>query len=207
MAKKVKKHTEKNAADYYKLKTGAVDKLVDSSNAPVVSDKELKKFKSGGKLKIPNWIKIVFIKFWFGGAACYFFFWGLGMYLADLELMIVVAFGLGVVTDVLVNNLLHFLEPEKGDFDKWMLIPFRKFWSIFLNIIYSGVLLFCVVQTYQFVNEAFNAVNNTTGELYLGVEPLMFGVFYMAFDMLFIGIKNTFVKIFRDADKKASGNK
>ena len=207
MAKKVKKHTEKNAADYYKLKTGAVDKLVDSSNAPVVSDKELKKFKSGGKLKIPNWIKIVFIKFWFGGAACYFFFWGLGMYLADLELMIVVAFGLGVVTDVLVNNLLHFLEPEKGDFDKWMLIPFRKFWSIFLNIIYSGVLLFCVVQTYQFVNEAFNAVNNTTGEMYLGVEPLMFGVFYMAFDMLFIGIKNTFVKIFRDADKKASGNK
>lgn len=207
MAKKGKKHTEKNAADYYKLKTGAVDKLVDSSNAPVVSDKELKKFKSGGKLKIPNWIKIVFIKFWFGGAACYFFFWGLGMYLADLELMIVVAFGLGVVTDVLVNNLLHFLEPEKGDFDKWMLIPFRKFWSIFLNIIYSGVLLFCVVQTYQFVNEAFNAVNNTTGEMYLGVEPLMFGVFYMAFDMLFIGIKNTFVKIFRDADKKASGNK
>lgn len=207
MAKKEKKHTEKNAADYYKLKTGAVDKLVDSSNAPVVSDKELKKFKSGGKLKIPNWIKIVFIKFWFGGAACYFFFWGLGMYLADLELMIVVAFGLGVVTDVLVNNLLHFLEPEKGDFDKWMLIPFRKFWSIFLNIIYSGVLLFCVIQTYQFVNEAFNAVNNTTGEMYLGVEPLMFGVFYMAFDMLFIGIKNTFVKIFRDADKKASNNK
>lgn len=208
MAKKNKsKQTEKNASEYYKLKTGAVDKLVDTSNAPVVSEKELKKFKSGGKIKIPSWLKVVFAKFWFGGAACYFFFWGLGMYLADLELMLVVSIGLGLVTDLLVNNLLHFFEPQKGDFDKWMLIPFRRWWTIFLNVLYSGVILFCIMNTYDIINRIILINNPDMTTLPLGVEPLLFGVFYMGFDMLFIGIKNTFVKIFRDAEKKTSGTK
>lgn len=208
MAKKDKnKHTDKNAAEYYKLKTGSVDKLVNTDNAPVIPESEIKKYKSGGKIKIPGWLKVIFIKFWFGGAACYFFFWGLGMYLDDLDLMVVVSIGLGLVTDLLVNNLLHFLEQEKGDFDKWMLIPFRKFWTIFLNVLYSGLILFCIMNTYDLINRIIMMNNPELETLPLGVEPLLFGVFYMGFDMLFIGIKNTFVKIIRDAEKKASGLK
>ena len=208
MSKKQKnKSAEKNTADYYKLKTDSVEKLADASNAPVVPESEIRKFKSGGKIKIPNWLKIVFIKFWFGGAACYFFLWGLGMYLADLELMVVLSIGLGLVTDLMVNHLLHFLEPEKGAFNKWMMFPFRKFWTIFLNVLYSALILFCIMNTYDMINRIIIMNNPEIDELTFGVEPLMFGVFYMGFDMLFIGIKNTFVKIFRDANQKASGIK
>ena len=204
-----KKHIDKNASEYYHLKKDAVEKLADTSNAPVVPEKELKKYKSGGKFKIPQWIKVVFIKFWFGGAACYFFLWGLGMYLADLETMLVVSIGLGIVTDILINHFLHFLEPQKGDFDKWMMFPQRKFWTFFLNIVYCGLIFYCIMQTYDFLNQIIliNTGQAESNAIPIGVEPLLFGLFYMGYDMLFIGIKNTFVKIFRDANKKASGLK
>ena len=137
MAKKNKnKSVEKNASDYYKLKTGAVDKLVDTSNAPVVPESEIKKYKSGSKIRIPDWLKVVFIKFWFGGAACYFFLWGLS--LVGLDLIVVMSIGLGLVTDLLVNHMLHFIAPEKGYYDKWMMFPYKKFWTLFLNCLYSS---------------------------------------------------------------------
>jgi hypothetical protein len=47
-------------------------------------------------------------------------------------------------------------------------------------------------------------VDMTSAEAMLGVEPILFGIFYLAFDMLFITIKNTFVKIFREAGEKVS---
>lgn len=209
MAKKNKnKRVEKNAADYYKLKTSSVDKLVDASNAPVVPDSEIKKFKSSGKLRIPDWLKVIFIKFWFGGAACFFFYWGLASYItSELDLMVVIAIGLGLVTDLLLNHMLRFIAPEEGYYNKWMMFPFKKFWTVFLNCIYAGVLLFFIMQTYDIINRIVNFYMETENEIYLGVEPLLFGAFFMGFDLLFIGIKNTFIKIFRDASKKASGLK
>lgn len=206
MAKKDKnKRTEKNTSDYYKLKTGAVNKLVDTSNAPVVPESELRKYKSKGKINIPDWLKVVFIKFWFGGAACYFFLWGLGMYLADLELMIVISIGLGLVTDLMVNHLLHFIAPEKGYYDKWMMFPYKKFWTIFLNCVYAGIILFFVMYTYQMINlVANNIMNSDEKTIVLGVEPLLFGTFFMVYDLLFVGIKNLIKKIFIDANKRAS---
>ncbi|MCH5196101.1 MAG: hypothetical protein J1F28_05275 [Oscillospiraceae bacterium] len=210
MAKKDKnKRVEKNAADYYKLKTSSVDKLVDTSNAPVVPDSEIKKFKSDGKIRIPDWIKVIFIKFWFGGAACFFFFWGLASYISsELDLMVVIAIGLGLVTDLFINHMLRFIAPEEDYYNKWMMFPFKKFWTIFLNCLYSGVILFFIMNTYDLINRIIMSTMTTEPEtLPLQVEPLLFGAFYMGFDLLFIGIKNTFIKIFRDAKKNASGSK
>ena len=57
--------------DYYKLNTKAVDDLVSANeaNSPKVSEAELRSYKSGPKLKIADWVKIVFIKAWFAGAS------------------------------------------------------------------------------------------------------------------------------------------
>ena len=63
------------AADYYKLKTKAINDLVeaDESNSPPVSEKELRKYRSGFKFHIPDIVKIMFIKWWFPAAGCFFF--------------------------------------------------------------------------------------------------------------------------------------
>lgn len=205
MAKRKKKQQdeEKSAASYYQLKTDAVDRLVNAKDAPAVSEAEIKKYTSKGKFHIPAWLKIIFIKFWFAGAICYFFLWGLGLYIQGLDLMFALAVGLGIVNDLMVTKVLRSLEPEPGEYDKWMMVTVRKFWSVFINVIYAGVVLYCVFQTYYVINVLFGVdANVTEAETMLGVEPIMFGLFYMGFDMLLITVKNTFIKIFRDAGVK-----
>ena len=215
MAKKKKqqpkKEEERSTASYYKLKTDAVDRLVNAENAPEVSYAEIRKYTKRSKFRIPEWLKIVFVKFWFSGAICYFFLWGLGLYIQGLDLMFALAVGLGVANDVLVNRLLRFLEPTDGEFDKWKMVTVRKFWSIFINVLYSGFVLYCVFQTYYVVNALVLGVDPNVGaseaESMLGVEPILFGLLYMGFDMLLIKIKHTFIKIFRDAGASTSGGK
>lgn len=208
MSKKNKKQNETKAAvNYYDLKTDAVDRLVNSKNAPRVSEEELRKYTRRHKLRIPAWLKIVFIKFWFSGAICYFFLWGLGIYIKGLDLMAALAIGLGVSADLMVNHLLRRFEPEKGAYDKWMMIPFRKFWTIFLNVIYSAVILFCIIQFYNVINTLLVGSADTAETVAIGVEPFLFGLLYMGFDMLFVTIKNGLIKVFKDAEKKVSNGK
>lgn len=207
MAKKQKsrRQEEPTLENYYELKSDAVNRLVNAESAPEVPDEEIKKYKSRGKLRIPTWLKISFVKFWFSGAICYFFLWGLGTYITGLDLMFVLAVGLGMVTDLMVNNLLHYFEPEKGAYDKWMMVPTRKFWSIFLNVMYAGVILFCIVWFYNVINTLLVGDVATAQTVAVPVEPILFGLLYLGFDMLFITIRNTMIKIVSDASAKVSG--
>ncbi|MBQ4226453.1 MAG: hypothetical protein II664_09075, partial [Oscillospiraceae bacterium] len=77
MAEKKQKKEDRSAAGYYDLKTDAVDRLVDAKNAPEVSDAEIRKYTNKNQFRLPAWLKIVLVKFWFAGAVCYFFLWGL----------------------------------------------------------------------------------------------------------------------------------
>lgn len=204
--KKGQQHQDEKraAADYYRLKTDAVEKLVNAKDAPEVSDAEIRKYTSKGKFHIPSGVKILFVKFWFSGAICFFFLWGLSFYVPSmLDMLVILAIALGVVTDLMVNHILRSFEPEPRAYDKWMMVTMRKNWSIFLNVLYSGVVLFFVYKSYEVINYIFTggAENKTA----VGVEPLLFGLLYMGFDMLLILMKNLFVKIVKDAEKKVSG--
>lgn len=88
---------KKASADYYKLKTDAVDRLVNAKNKTYDKTKgdPGKEYRSRGFLdKIPSWIKALFIKFWFNGSVCFFIFWGLGMYVtAMLDMIFVLEIG------------------------------------------------------------------------------------------------------------------
>jgi len=194
------KHTE----DYYRLKTKAVDDLVtaDESNSPEVSEAELRKYKRTGKIKIPHWVKVVLLKIWFAGAVCFFILWGLGTYVtAFLDMLFILGIALGVVNDILVNNILRYFEETPGSNDRWMMFPKKKFATFFFNIIYSFVILFCVYTLYNVINLAIVNATGAQDTVPLGVEPLLFGTFYMAFDMLFIFMKRTFASIVSDAKK------
>ena len=208
--RKKKQLSDKSASAHYKLKTDAVDRLVNSKNAPKVTDEEIRKYTSKGKFSIPAWLKIVFVKFWFAGAVCYFFLWGLGLYVHGLDLMAVLAVGLGVAADLMVNKLLRSFEPEKRAYDKWMMVTVRKFWSIFINVLYSGVILFCVFQTYYIINRLIGvdaSASADKSQSMLGVEPMLFGLLYLGFDMLLIAVKNNIVNILRDAGAFAAEKK
>ena len=116
MAKKkqeIRKEPEKSLAEYYKLKTKAVDDLVNATeeNAPPVSKQELRRYQSAPSgIKMAEWVKAVLIKTWMAGIVCYFFIWGIGMYVSDqLDLLAITAVALGFVTDILTNNIFRFI--------------------------------------------------------------------------------------------------
>ncbi len=210
MAKKKdnKNHTpEKKSSDsYYSLKTDAIDRLVNAEKKTYDKTKgdPGKEYRSKGFLdKIPSWIKSLFIKFWFNGAVCFFIFWGLGLYVTSmLDMIFVLAVVMGMVTDILVNNAFRFLATYEGQNDKWMMFPKKKYWTFFANIFYAFIILVGVIWFYNILNVVLNNINGTTEELYVAVEPLLFGLSYMAIDMVFITMKNTMIKIVSDAKQK-----
>lgn len=194
------------AADYYKLKTKAVDDLVsaDESNAPPVSEEELKRYGARRKSGLPNWLKVNFIKFWFPASVCYFFFWGLGGYMSSmLDLMFVTAIVLGMVTDILTNNALRFFAETEGGNDKWMMFPRKRYATFFLNIFYAFVLIFLVFCIYTGLNQLIIALTHAPADsVPLGVEPILFGLFYLLCDTALVALKDLCAGKLRGAKNK-----
>ena len=211
MARKQKnppKEAPRTAADYYKLNLKAVDDLVtaDESNSPKVSEAELRKYRSGPKIRLSDTLKALLIKFWFNGATCFFFLWGLGTYLYSwLDQMVVLALALGAVNDLLTNNIFRFYAKTPGENDHWMMFPQKAFYTLPLNVLYAGLLLFLVVTTYNVINAAIIGITGAAGAVPLGVGPILFGVFTTAWDVLLIKIKNTARSVLTDARRASKG--
>ena len=209
MSKRKKKEPEKpeieKQSDYYKLKTKAVDDLItaDESNSPVVSREELNRYRSGPKLQVADWVKLLFIKGWFAGAVCFFFIWGLGGSFADqLDLLFVTGFALGVVTDLLTNPVLRFFERTPGDNSQWMMFPKRGFITLPLNIVYGYVVLALVFMIYSAINTAAAHITGSWDTVALGVEPILFGVFCLGVDLLLLQGKHLLLRLIGGGVKK-----
>ena len=102
---------EPDDASYYRLNTQAVEDLVTASpeNSPKVSEQELRKYRSGPKIRLKDWLKALLIKWWFHGAACFFFLWGLGLTVTNREnQLLILGLAMGFMTDLLVNNIFRY---------------------------------------------------------------------------------------------------
>ena len=195
-----------NGSTNYRKKSNAVERLLnaDKKTYPKTKADPGKKYRSGGLIdRIPSPIKALFIKFWFNGAVCFFIYWGLGMYIWNtLDMIVILGLIMGMVTDILVNNAFRFFAVTSGDNDKWMMFPKKKFWTFFANMAYALVIMFIVAWIYNFTNILLNILSGTTGTVFIGVEPVLFGILYVAVDMLFIGMKRLVISIISDAKKK-----
>ena len=186
----------------YTLKSDSVDRLVNAektgnAKGPALKDPG-KAYRSNFLDKIPAPVKALFLKFWFVGAVCFFVFWGLS-FTDSLDAMVIMSVVLGVVADILVDNILRFIEVVPGENAKWMMFPQKRFWTFFANIIYAFLLFFCVRSFYVAINNLGQILN-----FYLGVEPLLFGIFYMLFDILFVSMKRLMQTIINDAKDKVN---
>ena len=197
---------EEKGEDLYRIKAEAVEDLVNANkeNTPSYSEEELKKYRSKSRLNINPVFKALFIKFWFSGVVCYFFIWGLGMYIpSNLDLYFVTAIGMGFVKDILENNLYRFVANPEGSNDRWMMFPKKSYMSLVFNVLYAILVTGCVYFTYQGINFVGTSGNND--RVVFGVEPIFFGIFYMAFEMLFLWMKHMAMRIIADAKKKVEG--
>ena len=209
MSKRKKKGPEKaeieRQINYYELKTKAVDDLAtaDESNSPVVSREELNRYRSGPKLHIEDWVKLLFIKGWFAGAVCFFFIWGLGGSMTDQwDLLFVTGFALGTVTDLLTNPVLRFFEKTPGDHSRWMMFPKKGYITLPLNIIYGYVVLFFVFLIYSAINAVAARITGNWDMVVLGVEPVVFGIFCLGVDLLLLQVKHLALRLIGGGAKK-----
>ena len=202
MNKNSKNTEKKRVARNYELKSDAVDDLVnaDSGEVPEYSKEELEKYRSRSRIRIPQTVKILFIKAWFAGAVCFFFLWGLGTYISSMiDMLFILGTVLGIVTDLLVNNTIRFIEKTPGENDKWLMFTHKGIVSFFLNILYSLLIVVCVYILYNVLNLILIAIIGNPDTVPLGVEPILCGVCCMAFDMLCSGIKRLVKRILSEA--------
>ncbi|MDE7262193.1 MAG: hypothetical protein K2N78_09085 [Oscillospiraceae bacterium] len=194
-------------SEYYRLKTKAVDDLVSAhaENSPQVSEEELRAYRSGPKMKVADWVKMLFIKGWFAGAVCFFFIWGLGGLLGnELDILFVTGMALGLVTDWLTNPVLRFFEKTPGENARWMMVNRKGTVGLFLNILYGYLLLFLVYLLYNGINLVASWIIGTAGAVVLGVEPILFGAFCLGFDLLLLQLKQVLSRAFHRTAPKTT---
>ena len=225
MAKKKKKIQETTIENYYDLKVDKIDELVaalreeppetDSNDLTMfISDctgnddpknytrsgkkKEFDPYKTDFLGKIPTWVKALFIKWWFAGMCCYFIIWGLDF--NALDKLVLLGLVEGIIVDILVNPLFRYLESDKKEFNPYMMFPFpfKAFWTFFTNVIYYTVITVCIGAVYGFIHDLLN--------MGIGVEPLLFGVFFVILDMACIGIKDLIVYLVKKSRKEKAAN-
>lgn len=193
-------------AEYYRLNTRAIDDLVsaDKSNSPQVSEAELRKYRSGLNIRLKDWVKVMLIKWWFAGAVCFFFYWGLAMMIPSLEnQLIILGIGLGLVTDLLVNSIFRYYAKTPGANDRWMMISRKGVPGLLLNLVYAFILLGLVVMSYNIINRIAAGFTGAEDAVPVGVEPILFGFLTMGWDMLLLGAKRLFGRMVEDAKKQA----
>ena len=189
-------------SEYYRLKTKAVDDLVSANaeNSPPVSEEELRAYRSGPRMKMADWVKMLLIKAWFAGAVCFFFIWGLGGMLgSELDILFVTGMALGLVTDWMTNPVLRFFEKTPGENARWMMVHRKGVAGLLLNVLYAYVILFLVYALYNGINIAVSHLMGIANSVVLGVEPILFGVFCLGFDLLLIQCRRTLMRMFRGA--------
>ena len=197
---------QKSTAEYYRLNTRAIDDLVtaDASNSPKVSEEELRKYRSGPKIRLRDGVKAALIKWWFAGAVCFFFFWGLGIMIPSLEnQMIVLGIGLGLVTDLLVNNIFRYYAKTPGANDRWIMVRRKGVAGMGLNLMYAFGLLGLVVITYDIINRIAVGMTGAADTVPVGVEPILFGLLTMGWDLLLLQGREWIRRIVDDAKKQA----
>ncbi len=161
--------------------------------------KEFNPYKLDRLSRVPTWIKACFIKFWFAGMVYYLIGFGLSSYIASTEnLVILTGLILGAVVDFLVNPIMRYFESSDKEYNNYIMFPFplKKFWTLITNILYYIIVAFGVNGIYFIINEYINVT--------LGVEPLLFGLFAVIVDMIFIGIKDLVVFLVKKAKNKKS---
>ncbi len=197
---------EKDTSAYYRLKKQAVEDLVTANeeNSPPVSAAELKKYRSGPKVKMSDWVKAILIKLWIAGMICYFFIWGIStITLNPWDQLLVIGIALGVATNLMTNNTYRFIAKTPGVYDRWMMFPGKKIYFLPLDVVYAILLTACTIMTYNGINLLAAGGAEQAGSA-LGVEPILFGIFVTAWDLLFLGCKHLAKRILADAKQKVS---
>ena len=197
---------DKSAAEYYQLKTDAVNQLVNANvtNTEEIPEKELKKYRRKSLLNMPEGLKYFLLKAWFAGVICWFFLIGLGSYgIASLDMIVIMGIVTGLIWDLPVNIYIR-LKAEEKDYGRWMMFPKTGVGAGICNALYGLVLVGLVAGTYAVINRILYAAGS---EQALSVGPILFGLLTAGWDWILLRFKTLGRNILSDAREKAGSGR
>lgn len=131
--------------------------------------------------------KAIFIKFWFAGAVYFFIGWAWQFAGFDrLDIIAIVGILIGLASDLIANRVLLGIDNSDSKMPQYIMFSSRKFYYLFLNVLYSLLIVSVVVAVYVVINQQSSTV--------FGVEPILFGVLYTLFDFVFLIVRNLIAK-------------
>jgi hypothetical protein len=152
--------------------------------------------------KIPYNIKTYILKFWFAGAVYYFAGWGIYSEQFDsFDETVLVGLVLGIVLDLLVNNILRFIETDKDKADIYLVSRKKKFYSIFISVFYGIILSVLIGYTYHFLNLGIINLFNKPDKIYIGGEPFGFGLLFVLYDYIILLFINLIRKLLKKKER------
>lgn len=166
--------------------------------------KEFNPYKLDRLSRVPTWIKAILIKWWFAGLVCYLIGMGLGSVIQnDENRTLLTGVVLGLVVDLFVNPALRYFQSSDKEYNAYMMFPFpfKKYWTLFTNMLYYVLVALVVNYCYMGLNMLIDVISGTSGNIHVGVEPLLYGVFFIIVDMAFIGIKDLIVFLVKKTKK------
>ncbi len=151
--------------------------------------KERKPWQQYTRAKWPGWLKTLLLKWWAAGALLFFIGWGLPIGLSSMYLALLLGVVGGVFTDLIGNNILR-VAVRNNESEPYMMWPQGGAGGLVLNVLHSVLIAYLIMLTYTAVNVILiGLLGLEATAVPLGVEPILFGLLYLGFDMLLILIK------------------
>lgn len=159
--------------------------------------------------KIPERVKVTFFRWWFAGAIYLFIAQGTNLAKEDDPTSLILMLGLiiGVATIFIFNTIVYgmFECKRRGRIlnKKWKeRTTFERVIANLGELAKSMLTVFVIFLIYQLVNISWNNIAGTTQKIYLPVEPILFGIFFI----MIYGLFTVIVNLIRDIFEKRSRN-
>lgn len=142
--------------------------------------------------KIPGWVKVTFLKWWVAGAVYYFVGFGLLFTLTSfIDSVIYLGLLLGIVSEYIVNPVIRWMQKSLPNYEDHIIVLERGVKGLLLNILFGFLFSIIIAMTYVGINSLAIAIFSLEkSRIVLGVEPILYGLFYLAYNILFIKIKH-----------------
>lgn len=168
---------------------------------------EVDPYSIDGLARIPNWIKIVFVKFWVVGAAFLFVVMGLSPDIFDtldkLVLLILIT-TLGI--EYISNTLIIFIDKPERRALHHLSHEFKRksFYSLPITLIYSAIMVLTTHFTLDFlVRLGMPTIGDLISES--TADPITFAIIFLIYDTIYIFIRIGIKKLIINHKNKNKG--
>jgi hypothetical protein len=158
------------------------------------TEKPLHPYRMGFFSRLPEGLKINVLKWWCFAATYYFVGFGMPSIMNSIvDTIFTLGLVLGLVFTFIISFLVNGVSSSEEIYNKHYALRSKSPLRILYNVFYSWILIIFVAMTYQVVNSIYNMIMGYgEGVIKIGVEPILYGVVILFYDMVLIRVFSRF---------------